>query len=258
MTSYTELGSALRTARQNAGRSVSDMSVDTGLPERYVQALEEGDLAALPDLSYARLYCQSYARALQLDVEEVMQSWPHTRKVESLPNPTPAALKWRWPVLVLLAATGIWVLVQVSIRGGGEAEPSGLEAHLESPGDLLAGAGAGAEAEAKFSAPSALLLPAMLTLADSQPQASVAPHLMILEVTAAVQSWVVIEADGDTVEARVLVKDQSLRAEAESEFRLTATNARGLRVQLDGLSVPLDARADRPLIRHRITGKDSP
>lgn len=251
MTAYSEVGSVLRTAREKAGRSVSELASETGLPERYIQALEQGDMAVLPDLSYARLYCQSYARALKLDTLEVMQSWPGTTKVEAtLPPPaaTTSGSRRLWPWIGAALAVGVGAFLWVP-RGG------------ELPSDRTSELPAVSRVDTQFNMAHIQQEPVPSESdggQDSTPASSVPePGVrMILEVTATEQSWVVIEADGDTVEARVLVQDQSLRAEADTEFRLTATNSRGLKVLLDGEAVPLGARTDRPLIRHRI-GKDS-
>jgi hypothetical protein len=105
--------------------------------------------------------------------------------------------------------------------------------------------------------PTSLTVPVDSAAADTT-QNPAAVTAMGLQVTAGEQSWVVIEADGDTVAARVLVGGQSLHAEAENEFRLTVTNPRGLRVELNGEPVPGSARTDRPLIRHLISRKETP
>jgi len=67
MSDFEALGETLRLARESRGKTVADLSDEMGLPEPYLQALEKGDMASLPGLTYARIYFINYARTLGLD-----------------------------------------------------------------------------------------------------------------------------------------------------------------------------------------------
>jgi cytoskeleton protein RodZ len=305
------LGARLRDARQKAGRTTSDVATDTGLPERYVVALEEGDMSAMPDLSYARLYLQSYARLLDLDSEAMLQAWPSARPSEpERPALRTPGMEWRKAVWI-----GAAVLVLVGVVGFGlfrsrfESGPAGHEqarpatlaeqppatapeagwavdstaefaseqaspsegpllqvpaATLESPPAFAVSPGGDAAADEPPSIPANEAGRTQVTsqptpvspFQDDLPAVLPAPP-RTLTVKVAAQTWLVIEADGDTVVARVVARGETVSTQVASEYRLTVANARDLEVTLDGQPVVLGVRSDRPLIRHPIVGKDS-
>lgn len=311
MKAYAELGSTLRSAREKAGRSISDVASDTGLPERYVVALEKGDMSDLPDLSYARLYLQSYARSLRLDPESMLAAWPSARS--SVPEKLPreearVRTKSRWP-LVVLALLFFLVIGSMVYLMRDVPEPSGPQEIAERPTQVPARtvtepASAGAPPTVKSTSDSlSSALSVTPHAASSQEAEAVSPNLLAphetslapavaepiaepparklttsaplpvspfresepipvvmrsLDVQVASQTWLVIEADGDTVVARVAARGEKVTAEARSDFRLTVTNPRDLKVTLDGKPLALSVRSNRPLIRHPLPGKDTP
>lgn len=54
-------------AREAAGMSRAQLAAHTRIPERHLAAIEAGDFAALPALTYAVGFSRSYAKALGLD-----------------------------------------------------------------------------------------------------------------------------------------------------------------------------------------------
>jgi len=302
---YAELGSELRTAREKAGRSISEVASETGLPERYVVALEQGDMADLPDLSYARLYLQSYARSLRLDPESMLAAWPATRPnvpETGLREEPGSRTKPRWP----LYAAGLFLLIIVGLvlmnrestvpppdpraSQTPERQPAQLpgspptpvaatstdaftpvdattddvsssqEAHTVSPNLLESQPTASPSnaGRADLSTAQPLTDAGTVPVSPFVEAEDVPVTLRTLDVVVAAQTWLVIEADGDTVVARVALRGEKVSAEARSDFRLTVANPRDLQVQLDGRPLELSIRSNRPLIRHLLPGKDTP
>ena len=247
MSDFEALGETLRLARESRGKTVADLSDEMGLPEPYLQALEKGDMASLPGLTYARIYFINYARTLGLDTEALMLQWPSQQ--ESTPPVSaspPHLIKWRLPVAGLAAALVlIWLVAQLtgdSDHEGDDLDNSSGSADVPQLAD-----------SAQNSLPDSLVTatPGAIVVADP-PAVEPEPSLCSLTVAATGESWVVVEADGDTVEARVMVKGQSITVEAWNEFALTAASPQNLVVQLNGSAVSLPKHSRRPLIRHRI------
>jgi cytoskeleton protein RodZ len=94
--SPSAVGGLLRAARQRHGLSVQDVSVALRIRRPYIDAIEDGRLAALPAPAYAIGFVKTYAAALGLDQEEVARRWRAetgsalARKPElSFPAPVP-------------------------------------------------------------------------------------------------------------------------------------------------------------------------
>ena len=108
-------GLRLAQARGQRGLSVDQVSRETNLSPRYVQALEADDYDALPGAAFIRGYIRRYAQMVQLPGDELVAAFD-------------AAWSHRSPAPVATAAA--------AVRGAGKATPLGQAA-----GDLLAVSG---------------------------------------------------------------------------------------------------------------------
>jgi cytoskeleton protein RodZ len=68
----TAFGARLAWERERAGLSVSDVAAHLRLHPKKVRALEQEDLAALPEMAYVRGFVRSYARMLGLEAESLL------------------------------------------------------------------------------------------------------------------------------------------------------------------------------------------
>jgi cytoskeleton protein RodZ len=68
----TEIGCALRDARERSGQSLQDASRQLRIRLEYLRAIEHGDFKTLPGMTYAIGYVRSYAQYLGLDVERAI------------------------------------------------------------------------------------------------------------------------------------------------------------------------------------------
>lgn len=64
-------GARLLRAREAAGVSLAHIASLTRIPERHLVAIEAGDFAALPGKTYAIGFSRTYAKALDLDQDEI-------------------------------------------------------------------------------------------------------------------------------------------------------------------------------------------
>jgi cytoskeleton protein RodZ len=71
---YTDIGQKLHQARQAKALSIEQASRATRIRAHYLQAIERGDLDALPSLAQARGFLRLYASFLGLDAEEILKA----------------------------------------------------------------------------------------------------------------------------------------------------------------------------------------
>jgi len=246
-----ELGEILKAARVQQNLNLAELSLRTGLPEKYLHALERGAHDELPGRAYARIYYLNYARALKLDYEGLMQAWPQPTR-----PPEPAVVQRGWGMFVWLgipiAALAIWGI----FRGAAPVTERGTESAATS------------RAEPKISADSAgqpALSPdadsfAMIGVLDTAPRppaadktpAHLPPVRHRLTLAARAASWVVIEADGDTVAAETLIPGRTLIGEATFDFVLTILLPSQVDATLDDSLLEMPNGGLRPLLRYRI------
>jgi cytoskeletal protein RodZ len=71
----TELGNRLKEARLAKGISLDDLQSITKIQKRYLVGIEEGDFSIMPGNFYVRAFIKQYAEAVELDPEEIFQTY---------------------------------------------------------------------------------------------------------------------------------------------------------------------------------------
>ncbi|WP_161524679.1 helix-turn-helix domain-containing protein [Alteribacter lacisalsi] len=69
----SELGLRLKSAREELGLSLEELQVKTKIQKRYLSAIEEGEFSRLPGEFYARAFVKSYAEAVGLEPELLLE-----------------------------------------------------------------------------------------------------------------------------------------------------------------------------------------
>jgi cytoskeletal protein RodZ len=69
----SDLGQLLKKARHEKGISLEDLQETTKIRKKYLECIEEGNYKALPGNFYVRAFIKSYAEAVGLDPNEVLQ-----------------------------------------------------------------------------------------------------------------------------------------------------------------------------------------
>jgi len=83
-----DLGLALRTTREAAGRTLRDMADVTKLGVRTLEALERNQIERLPPGIFRRAVVRAYAKEVGLDPEETLRVFL-ARHPDALPPPGP-------------------------------------------------------------------------------------------------------------------------------------------------------------------------
>lgn len=72
----SDLGQQLKDARMQKGLSLEDVQEMTKIRKRYLEAIEQGDFKVLPGSFYVRAFIKTYAEAVDLDPELLLQNHP--------------------------------------------------------------------------------------------------------------------------------------------------------------------------------------
>lgn len=110
------IGELLRKAREQKGKTLSEIAQTTRIAIPSLEALERGDFAFLPQ-PYVRLYLRAYAEQISIDPEEVIRQYEMT-VTGSTPPPdlspkyhpimTEMRIPWRYIVMI---GSGIGVII---------------------------------------------------------------------------------------------------------------------------------------------------
>lgn len=254
----TSLGKTLREAREHLGLSIADVSNQTKLAVRQIEALEADDFKHLPEMPFVRGFVRSYAKILQLDAQPLLASLPQPNAdpvplvPASVEVPFPGAyspqrqnLIWLGAALllsVLIVAFVAWhfttppakpEVVQVEI-------PVSLPDKMQIiPASPVAEAGVIAPPAAKAARPSA---EAAQTPAPSAkpPISQIVPQAAALRLTFGEESWTEIsDKDGKILSSQVNARGSELRLNGQAPFSLVIGHAASARLYHRGKQVDL-------------------
>jgi cytoskeletal protein RodZ len=235
-------GSWLRQQREIRNITLREISDNTKIGLRYLEALEEDRFEVLPAPIFAKGFLREYAKYVGLDPDEVVnfyltaeQRYRAERGGDDisgvLPIPTrgpvapssPLPLGWllaaAGALALLLVLAGIWWAVRHNrgARSGGpqvEATPSTLAPIAPAP------------------------VPSVASPPPPPPANPGAPLVVTLSFTA--ECWVEAVIDGDRHVSELRVQGESMRIEARDSISLTLGNAGAVRGEVNGRPLRLD------------------
>ena len=88
----THFGEFLRDARERRGLTVRDVSNETKIPRRHLEAFEHGDLTVVPNRMYRRAEVRAYAQAVGLDQSVALAELENALLISGTPDPQTDAL----------------------------------------------------------------------------------------------------------------------------------------------------------------------
>ncbi|GAB3204845.1 helix-turn-helix domain-containing protein [Marinactinospora thermotolerans] len=119
----TTIGQTLAGVREQAGRSVAELSERTFITEPVIEAIERDDFAACGGDFYARGHIRAICRVLGIDPEPLIERFnqehaeraPQPRTADELfvasaPDAVRGPARRRWPVMVAAVITGMGLL----------------------------------------------------------------------------------------------------------------------------------------------------
>jgi cytoskeleton protein RodZ len=110
------LGERLKTARERKGCTFDQISRDTNIARRYLEALESEDFGQFPGEPYLLGFLRNYGDYLGLDTQELITSY-RTLKIQEQPVPVEQLLKDQRssPSLALLGIVGAIAVVAIGL-----------------------------------------------------------------------------------------------------------------------------------------------
>lgn len=245
-----EFGANLKALRESKGLTLNQISGETRIAIRFLQALENDDFESLPGGVFSRGFVRAYAEVLGIDPEKTLVDFERASTYEVPPlvdvdNPRPdKSNRALYPIAVgiLLVLVIIFYVVTKEPGVSVTANPQPI------PPPTQTAATPSPEASApSASQPTNALQPA--TVPNVQPPLTakeVAPTKTSLTLDIDVQqsTWIKISIDGQpAVAGELLAAGTARRYTAETSIELVIGNATGVRIRVN----------DRPL---RVTGKD--
>lgn len=125
------LGNKLKTARESKGYAIDNISRDTNISGRYLEALEREDFSVFPGEPYILGFLRNYSAYLELDVNEILSLYrsykileqPVPEQLLKNPSPLPKILASVFITLLILAlvGTGGWFVLNRLERNKGES-----------------------------------------------------------------------------------------------------------------------------------------
>jgi len=249
----TSIGERLRHQRLQKKISLERVSLETKIGVRLLEAIEAGQFEKLPGGVFRRSFVLQYARALQLDPDEIVGELNQLSQLDEVPvMPTAdvnngqdqnsgSAFAFRGDLSELrgstigslLAAVGVimacaliynwWQSPSVAKVQTARVQPAAAAPPIATPAPAATAPAAPAPVAPE---PSALV-------SQPAPAAADAAHVRV-GLSADETTWVSISSDGKNVIAQALEPHETKIVEASSKVRLLVGNAGGVEISLNG------------------------
>lgn len=220
------VGAALRNERVRRNIAIAEISSQTKISARLLNAIEEEEFERLPGIVFTRNFVRQYALALSLDPNPLLAQLPkadiRTQSVSAFPvrargpawdprwNSAIASIAWLMFAAVAAFAAYVHFNRPASTRSG--------------TARVLEQARPKREEKPKAATP----VPA------SVPTPSTPAHPVQVVLTAREESWVQVTADGKIAFTETLQPNDSRSVAADDQVKLMTGNAGGLAISLNG------------------------
>lgn len=230
-------GEQLRRVRESAGLEIEDISAETKVSRRVLEALEEGNFGTLPERVFCRSFVAQYAATIGIDPEPLVaafdRAWQdHTESSGIHARPVPEAadlspsIRWRFwiPIaagaLILLVAGGV-------ILSGSSSGPQGLKPDPRRSGSR--------QTVSQPTQPPTIPVPPVGTATATVPEpAEGAVVRMTVEVDEGEECWIHYRDSEGMTGQQLLTGGERVALELPVPVKLTVGNAGAVRVSVDG------------------------
>ncbi len=256
---HTEFGELLRRAREALSLSQKQIAVQLNLKEKIVAALDTGDFDNLPASIYVKGYIRSYARAVNLDADTLIEIYENMDnssdrddQPEIVPDVKPATPSHqRESPFKVVTHFVMFVFAIVLIAWWQSPNVVGVVPAPEAPRASMGGTYAGgftytypaishantfvATSDADVDTPDITNTPKIMDDSDGA-ELSVAPtNRGVLEMTLTAESWVEIyDRHGEQQYLGLGADGETIRVIAETPLSVTLGNATAVSVGFNG------------------------
>jgi cytoskeleton protein RodZ len=224
-----DIGAILREMRLGQGLTIADISRDTRISSRFLEAIESDNFESLPGNIFARNFVRQYALAVNLDPEPLLAQLPKQDDIR-LPDP-PARFSYRTETMRSAFSSGIWL-----VFAAGAATAAYL--HFNHSGrPRTPHAAASVNAAAPIPNPPPAPVQAAVTPVENAlptPAAAVPEHPVRVVITASQSAWIQVSADGKTAFTGTLAPSETKEISADAQVKITTGNAGALTLSLNG------------------------
>lgn len=245
------IGAKLKTARLAKGLGVDDISRDTRIASRFIEAIETEDYSSLPGLLFTRNFIRQYALVLGIDPEPLLAGFPRAdENTAPLPNP-PAHPRARSSYhrdrqirafAITVAGLSAAVIIGLVVHFGShyyairlvarESQPVVVQAASPAPASVQTNAPAVASPQpAEQASEQAIPSPEPVNHAEG---AVLASGPVTVSLTASARAWIRLDVDGKTTFMGTLAPNETREVSANEQIRLQTGNAGALTVSLNG------------------------
>ena len=253
-------GEELRREREIRGISLKEIADATKISKRFLDALERNDHKTLPAPAFTRGFVREYARYVGLNAEDMVMRYnfaaaqddriekpPQVEKyAKTLPrdiSPKPAPKRGIPPPYAKIDRNAILLVVIVAALAGAAYWAIQWKNQFDA-------AEAAATAVPVTPAKTAAVQPA------AAPEPKPDDSVLRMTVEAVENSWVVLEADGETAFNNEMIRGDRKEFEAKENFRFrTIGNAAGLNLTINGTQVGA-LGADGEVVRNRVFDRE--
>jgi len=241
------LGAFLRSKREERGIALEEMSEKTRIPLRYLSALEEDRLDALPGKVYERLFIRTYADIVGINVEELGRQFKeiqNTLELKVRPEDEGRSPLLKRGIFGLGFLTVVLVAVLIFTRGE-------LEQPTRPEPEVIPN-----------------LVPAQtvdsfvpqLPAAPPEPDGSTALTMkgLNLELETTESNWVRVTADDKTIFEAELKPGEKKAFTAEKKLRLSLGRAWAANIRLNGQRLRKLGREGSTLLNYELTRENYP
>ncbi|MCI0329419.1 MAG: DUF4115 domain-containing protein [candidate division Zixibacteria bacterium] len=236
----SSLGAFLRSKREERGIALEEMAERSRIPLRYLSALEEDRLDALPGKVYERLFIRTYADMVGVNVDELSRQFKeiqNTLELKVRPEDEHRSPFLKRAIFALGFLTIVLVAALLFTRE--EQEPS-----AQSEPDVIPN-----------------LVPAQ-TVDTAVPSPPVAappePQGLNLELETTETNWVKISADDRPVFEAELKPGEKKAFTADKKLKLTLGRAWGAQLRVNGQRLKKLGREGSTLRNYELTRENYP
>src|SRR5262245_1976982 len=282
-------GSHLHALRERHGVSLEELAQSTRISQRFLEALEADEFAALPAGPFAKGFIRSYCQALNEPDEEALALYA-AAAARSAPRrePRPMPSRPRRSLAPVLVSLALLVILGAALTAVTVALRSGRDAAVSPPADIQTRDGErvrpespplplppGASSRANPAEPPARTAPGTpAPPAGAAPESPprpplpqeaerrmpstksvVAPYRLVARATDA--TWVRVRMDGGRTTEETIPAGETREWISNNPFELRVGNAGGISLELNGQALPpLGARG--AVIMHVVIPSQAP